>query len=937
MVRLKIVVVLFFGFLVTIGFTNQVFNFKTQSQSGGNPPAAPTGVIASDGNYATKVGIMWDTMRGAVTYRVFRNTVNNNGTATDIGTTVNSSFYDTTAVVNQTYFYWIKAENSTSSSGFSSPDQGVRAVGISNPNPVPPLDPPIAPAGNPVTATKIYLGKTLFWDEQMSATKTVSCGTCHIPASGGSDPRSRLNQAQSVNPGFDNTFGTFDDVVGSIGVPQNNANGTYIFSNIFGLNKQVTSRKANSFIDASYAPDIFWDGRATSEFRDPLTNAVILPSGAALESQAAGPPTSSVEMAHLASNWTLVASRINNSRPLALSPTVPAALKTWINGRTYPQLFLETYGSTDVTPAKIVMAIATYERSLFSDQTPLDKAVAQIQPLTTQEESGRNLFETQLCSACHGGALLTDNNFHNVGIRPVTEDLGRFTVTGINDDKGRFKTPGLRNVELRGPYMRNGKFNTLDEVVELYNRGGDFDAPNINRDVIHALNLSAQEKADLIAFMKRPLTDPRVAAELPPFDRPQLYSSSNRVPQITGTGVAGTGGQIPQPMAIEPPLVGNPSFTVAVTNGLGGANATLVINSTDPGTGSIPSSGSFTRQTLALQGSGGGNGYGSINLAIPANNALIGQTFFGRWYVTDAGAASGFSVSRLFTFTVFADTTAVSRPTQFDFDGDRKTDIAIFRPNFGQWWYLRSSDNSNRVFSFGSSSDKIVPADYTGDGKTDVAVFTPSSGFWSILRSEDSTYYAYPFGTTGDIAAPADYDGDGKADSAIFRPSTSTWYVSNSSGGTTIRQFGTTGDVPTVADYDGDGKADLAIYRVNLGQWWYIRSSDGTNRAFQFGTNTDKPIQGDYTGDGKADLAFFRPSTGFWYILRSEDSSFYGFPFGTNGDIPVSGDYDGDGKFDPAVFRPTANTWYVSGSTAGTLITGFGSTGDIPVPNAFVP
>jgi Di-haem cytochrome c peroxidase/FG-GAP-like repeat len=674
-----------------------------------------------------------------------------------------------------------------------------------------------------------------------------------------------------------------------------------------------------------------------SEFRDPITNAVILPSGAALESQAAGPPVSSVEMAHAASNWTLVANRVSNSKPLALSPTVPTALKTWINGRTYSQLFAETYGSPDVTPAKIAMAIATYERSLFSDQTPIDKAMAQIEPLTAQEQAGQGLFVSLQCNSCHNDSILSDSFFHNIGVRPMTEDAGRFGVTAVADDRGKFKTPGLRNVALRGPYMHNGKFNTLEQVMEFYNRGGDFDAPNVDHDLIRELNLSAQERADIVAFLKRPLTDPRVAGELPPFDRPQLYADSNRVPVISGTGVAGTNAQVPQAMAIEPPLVGNPSFTVAVTNAIGGANATLVIDSTDPGTASIPAGGSFTRQTLALQGSGAGNGYGSVNLAIPNNNALIGQTFFGRWYVSDAGSATGFSVSRLISFTVFGDAPAIIRSTQFDFDGDSKTDISIFRPSLGQWWYLRSSDNVSRAFQFGAPTDKIVPADYTGDGKTDIAVFRPSTGEWSVLRSENSTFYGFPFGSNGDVAAPADYDGDGKSDAAVFRPSSSTWFVSKSGGGTLIQQFGAIGDVPTVADYDGDGKADLAIYRTALGQWWYVRSSDGANRAFTFGISTDKPMPGDYTGDGKADLAFFRPATGFWFVLRSEDGSFYGFPFGAGGDIPASGDYDGDGKFDTAVFRPSATTWYLNRSTSGIGIVGFGATGDQPVPSAFVP
>jgi len=272
----------------------------------------------------------------------------------------------------------------------------------------------------------------------------------------------------------------------------------------------------------------------------------------------------------------------------------------------------------------------------------------------------------------------------------------------------------------------------------------------------------------------------------------------------------------------------------------------------------------------------------------------------------------------------------------FDFDGDSKTDISIFRPSNGQWWINRSSNGQTFAAQFGQSTDKIAPADFTGDGKTDIALFRPSTGFWFVLRSEDNSFFSFPFGTDGDIPAPADYDGDGRADAAVFRPSNTTWFISRSSGGTTIQQFGAIGDVPTVADYDGDNKADIAIYRPSVGQWWLLRSTAGTI-AFQFGNSTDKPVQGDYTGDGKADVAFFRPSTNEWFVLRSENSSFYSFPFGASGDIPSPGDYDGDGKFDAAVFRPSTNTWFVQRATSGTLIQGFGTAGDKPIPNVYVP
>lgn len=277
----------------------------------------------------------------------------------------------------------------------------------------------------------------------------------------------------------------------------------------------------------------------------------------------------------------------------------------------------------------------------------------------------------------------------------------------------------------------------------------------------------------------------------------------------------------------------------------------------------------------------------------------------------------------------------------FDFDGDGKTDIGIFRPNAlsAEWWINRSSTGQTFALRFGAPTDPIVPADYTGDGKTDIAYFRPFSGEWYVLRSEDFSFFSLPFGVHADIPVPADYDGDGKADFAVFRPSTSTWYISQSSGAPTrIFQFGISGDSPVVSDYDADGKADVGIFRQSAGgaEWWVDRSSAGL-LAMQFGANTDKPVQGDYTGDGNADVAIWRPSTGEWLIVRSEDFSFYGFPFGINGDIVAPGDYDGDGKFDVTVFRPSNATWYISRTTAGTQIVQFGANGDRPLPNAFVP
>lgn len=605
--------------------------------------AAPTGVAASDGSYNNKIGISWDTMRGAARYQVFRNLTNDPASAVSLGTAVESYFFDTTAAQGQSYFYWVRSESASVASNLSAPDTGFRRNGTS----ATAFNPPTAPAGNPVTATKAALGKTLFWDEQMSSTRTVACGTCHAAINGGSDPRSASPGTRSTHPGPDGIFGNADDIQGSIGVPLSSASGSYMWSAIFGLKEQVTRRRSMSHVNSGYFTSLFWDGRATQVFKDPITNAVVLPVGGGLESQASGPPVNDAEMAHAGRDWNDVAMRIAASKPLALSPSIPAALATWIDGRSYPELFAEAFGAADVTPTRIAMAIATYERTLFSDRAPVD-----IGDLTAAEARGQQVFNQSDCINCHTAPLFSHNQFENIGVRPANEDPGVFNITQRADDYGRFRSPSLRNVELRAPYMHNGRFATLEAVVEFYNRGGDF--PGASRTRLRVLNLSAQQKADLVAFMKRPLTDPRVAAETAPFDRPMLYSESMRVPQIIGTGIAGSGGHVPQVIAIEPPLLGNPRFTVGVYGALGGTSATLVIDKNDPGASSgIPALASFARLTVPLLGTGAGAGYASATLAIPNDAALLGVTLFGRWYVADGAAPGGVAVTPVFKMTLF--------------------------------------------------------------------------------------------------------------------------------------------------------------------------------------------------------------------------------------------------------------------------------------------
>lgn len=265
---------------------------------------------------------------------------------------------------------------------------------------------------------------------------------------------------------------------------------------------------------------------------------------------------------------------------------------------------------------------------------------------------------------------------------------------------------------------------------------------------------------------------------------------------------------------------------------------------------------------------------------------------------------------------------------KYDFDGDGKDDVAVFRPSNGQW-YVHQSTGGYTYSLFGISTDKPIVNDYDGDGRADIAVFR--DGVWHWLRSSNGVYAYRLCGQAGDIPTPS-YGPSGRADFYIFRPPAASFfdqqpYQPQAQPYEFRNMTLQSGDKPVIADYDGDGRDDLAVFRN--GDWYYMTSNGLETRHFLFGQPGDIPVPADYDGDLRTDLAVFRPSSGIWYIYKSADG-FYGAQWGMAGDIPVPADYDGDGKVDIAVFRPSTGVWYqlLSNNTVTTDL--FGTSGDIP-------
>jgi cytochrome c peroxidase len=248
-----------------------------------------------------------------------------------------------------------------------------------------------------------------------------------------------------------------------------------------GVREQVGSRNAMPLFNLAWKNSFFWDGRSPS-----------------LRAQALMPIQDHTEMEETLTN---VVAKLTGAKD-------------------YPKLFKAAFDSPQITPEKIGLAMEQFILTLTSYDSKFDRALRGEDKLSTNEQRGFELFMTEYdprreqfgadCFHCHGGPLFGDHQFHNNGLDAKQDaDAGRFKFTKVEADRGKFSTPSLRNVALTAPYMHDGRFKTLEKVIEQYSTGVKSSAtldPNIAKHPDGGLHLSAEDQHALVAFLKT-LTD----------------------------------------------------------------------------------------------------------------------------------------------------------------------------------------------------------------------------------------------------------------------------------------------------------------------------------------------------------------------------------------------------------------------------------------------
>lgn len=209
-----------------------------------------------------------------------------------------------------------------------------------------------------------------------------------------------------------------------------------------------------------------------------------------------------------ASNNLEMASLVPIHNELEMAETMPSIVKKLENDKAYQQMFLDAFGSTQVTSAGILKALAQYMSVLVSAESKYDlwKKEPIKYPLSSDEVQGYQLFQ-QKCLSCHSGALFTNQSFINNGLppNPRINDLGRETVSGDPNDRYKFKVPSLRNVDYTAPYMHDGRFRTLESVLRFYNEGMVY-SETIDEQLVNdgriGIPMTAEEQRLIIAFLK---------------------------------------------------------------------------------------------------------------------------------------------------------------------------------------------------------------------------------------------------------------------------------------------------------------------------------------------------------------------------------------------------------------------------------------------------
>lgn len=229
------------------------------------------------------------------------------------------------------------------------------------------------------------------------------------------------------------------------------------------------NRNAMVITNLAWDNNFFWDGRRQS-----------------LETQAHDPVSNPIEMAN---DWKTVVNRLQTDK-------------------NYPNLFFKAFGTKNIDSNLVTKAIAQFERTIVSFNSRYDAYVFKndTSVFTPSEKKGYKLFTTVAhCNDCHSDVLLADNSLRNNGLDALPKDKGLAEFTKNPNDIGKFKTPTLRNISVTAPYMHDSRFQTLEQVVEHYNSGVKANSPNIDEHVEpykKGLNLTAQQKSDLVAFLK---------------------------------------------------------------------------------------------------------------------------------------------------------------------------------------------------------------------------------------------------------------------------------------------------------------------------------------------------------------------------------------------------------------------------------------------------